>query len=294
MKYAVYSPGFGAFSDPRVLARLASIAEEAGWDGFFLWDHILFGIPSSPADRNGTPCAPIGDPWVTLSAMAACTSRIKLGTVITPLPRRRPWKLARECVTLDYLSGGRLILGVGLGSDQFGREYSAFGEPADDLTHAQMLDEGLEVIAGLWSGEPFSYHGQHYHVDNVTFLPKPLQEPRIPIWVAATWPNKRPFRRSARLSGVIPASHHERLFPSEYREMAGYIRQFRPVDEPFDMIRPANLPAGAPEQVIEMVSEFEEAGVTWWLVPVEDDMGSIEQIEAVIQQGPPPAQMAGY
>jgi alkanesulfonate monooxygenase SsuD/methylene tetrahydromethanopterin reductase-like flavin-dependent oxidoreductase (luciferase family) len=176
---------------------------------------------------------------------------------------------------------------VGLGSDRFGREYSAFGQPADDLTHADMLDEGLEVLTGLWSGESFSHSGQHYYVDRATFLPKPLQQPRIPIWVAATWPNKRPLRRAARFDGVIPASKGGGLSPSDYVQIAAYIKQYRDAERPFDMVRPANLPRGAGREVTEQLAEYEAAGVTWWLVPVEDDMGTPEQIEAVIRQGPP-------
>src|SRR5690348_5279774 len=124
MRYAINTPNFGAFSDARVMADLAREAEEAGWDGFFIWDHIGHHWP-----------APTADPWVELTAMALATERIKLGTMVTPLPRRRPWKLARETVTLDRLSGGRLILGVGIGTD-FAGEYSGYSEPADDKTHA--------------------------------------------------------------------------------------------------------------------------------------------------------------
>lgn len=124
LRYGIYSPGFGAFSDPRVLADLAHLAEDAGWDGYFLWDHIYFTAP-------GAPIAPVGDPWITLAAMACATSRIRLGTVVTPVPRWHPWKLAREVVTLDHLSNGRVVLGVGIGSDSFGGDFSEFGEPPD-------------------------------------------------------------------------------------------------------------------------------------------------------------------
>src|SRR5258708_3129926 len=134
MYFAVDTPNFGDFADPRLLAQLARDTEQAGWDGFFLWDHIGAGWPF-----------PVGGPWVQLAAMAMTTERIKLGTTITPLPRRRPWKLAREVVTLDHLSQGRMILGVGLGSDS-AQEYSCFGEATDDRLHAEMLEEGLAVL----------------------------------------------------------------------------------------------------------------------------------------------------
>ena len=280
MQFGIYSPGFGLFSNPRALAELAHEAEDAGWNGYFLWDHVLF-------TQYGN--APIGDPWVTLAAMAMTTSTIKLGTLVTPVARRRPWKLAREVTTLDQLSGGRMVLGVGVGKDVFGREFSAFGEPADDLTHAAMLDEGLDVLVGLWSGAPFSYRGEHYSVDDVTFLPRPLQEPRVPIWVAATWPNKRPFRRAARWDGVSPQALGRALLPADYRHIAAYMRQFRTLSSPFDIVRPAVLPSGDPGRVKQIIADYEEAGVTWWLVPVEDDMGTLEELRALVRQGPPGA-----
>src|SRR5579884_3931949 len=145
MRYALNLPAFGEFADVRVLAALAREAEDAGWDGFFIWDHI-----QSERGRS------VADPWVALAAIAVKTERIRIGALVTPLPRRRPWKFARETATLDHLSGGRLIVGVGIGGEWY-REYSAFGEPVDDKTHAAQLDEGLDVLVGLWSGEPFSY-----------------------------------------------------------------------------------------------------------------------------------------
>jgi alkanesulfonate monooxygenase SsuD/methylene tetrahydromethanopterin reductase-like flavin-dependent oxidoreductase (luciferase family) len=278
MKFGIYSPGFGLFSNPRPLAELAHEAEDAGWDGYFLWDHILF-------TQFGD--APVGDPWVTLAAMAMTTSQIKLGTLVTPMARRRPWKLAREVTTLDHLTGGRVVLGVGLGKDVFGCEFSAFGEVADDKTHAEMLDEGLDVLGGLWGGEPFSYQGKHFSVDDVAFLPRPLQKPRIPIWLGGSWPNKAPFRRAARWDGISPGAVSGGLSPEHYREMLAYIGQFRTSNEPFDMVRPAPLPVGDASRVFEIIAEYEQAGVTWWLVPIEDDMGTLDELRNRIRQGPP-------
>jgi Luciferase-like monooxygenase len=164
MRFGVNMPNFGAFGDARALADLAREAEEHGWDGVFLWDHI-------GADWGADNT--FADPWIALTAMAMQTSKITLGTVVTPLPRRRPWKVAREAVTLDHLSGGRLILGVGIGSD-FGQEYSCYGESTDDSLHGAMLDEALEVITGLWSGEPFSFKGAHYQVHGARYQPTPV------------------------------------------------------------------------------------------------------------------------
>lgn len=281
MKYGINSPGFGQFADPRVLAELAHIADDAGWDGYFIWDHVYFTAP-------GAPIAPIGDPWVTLAGMAAATSRIRLGTHVTPLPRRRPWKLAREVVTLDHLSNGRVTLGLGIGEDRFGREYSAFGEPADDRLHGEMLDEGIEVLRGLWSGEPFNYDGRHYHIDDVTFLPRPVQ-PDIPIWIGAWWPNKKPFRRAARCDGIAPIGAEGRLTPDDYREILAYISQFRDSDRPFDVSRTAMIPEGGPGEVADAIAPYEQAGVTWWLMPLEDDMGTLDEMRALVSKGPPRA-----
>jgi probable F420-dependent oxidoreductase len=281
MKYGINSPGFGQFADPRVLAELAHIADDAGWDGYFIWDHVYFTAP-------GAPIAPIGDPWVTLAAMAAATSHIRLGTHVTPLPRRRPWKLAREVVTLDHLSNGRITLGLGIGEDRFGREYSAFGEPADDRLHGEMLDEGIEVLRGLWSGEPFNYDGRHYHIDDVTFLPRPVQ-PDIPIWIGAWWPNKKPFRRAARCDGIAPIGAEGRLAPDDYREILAYISQFRDSDRPFDVSRTAMIPSGSPAETADAIAPYEQAGVTWWLMPLEDDMGSLDEMRALVSKGPPGA-----
>src|SRR3954468_19670952 len=147
MQFAINTPNFGSFADVRLLAELAREAEDAGWDGFFVWDHI---------GGSSLQAIPMADPWVALTAMAMATSRVKLGPIVTPLPRRRPWKLARESVTLDHLSQGRLILGVGLG-DPVATEFGSFGDETDPRRPAAMLDEGLEVLTGLWRGEPFSF-----------------------------------------------------------------------------------------------------------------------------------------
>ncbi|HLY30776.1 MAG TPA: LLM class flavin-dependent oxidoreductase [Ktedonobacterales bacterium] len=279
MRFAINVPNFGAFSDVRALAQLAHEAEEAGWDGFFLWDHIGSDWPT-----------PVADPWVALAAMAMTTQRITLAPVVTPLPRRRPWKLAREVVTLDHLSNGRVILGVGIGSD-FGREFSAYGEPADDKTHGAMLDEGLDVLLGLWSGETFSYQGAHYTIHDARYTPTPLQEPRIPIWVAGVWPNKRPFQRAARWDGVVPLIRDEQreerpVMPDDVRVMLAYIHEQRTSAEPFDMVVAGFTGAMEPAAATALLDEYAAAGVTWWqegFLPPDP----IEAVHERIQAGPP-------
>lgn len=274
MRYALNVPNFGAYADVRALAALARAAEDAGWDGFFLWDHI-----------HTEPALPVADPWIELAAMALATERITLGTLVTPMPRRRPWKLARETVTLDRLSNGRLILGVGLGGEWM-REYSAFGEPADDRTHGAMLDEGLDVLVGLWSGEPFSFSGKHYTVNNARFLPAPQQAPRIPIWVAGVWPGKAPFRRAARWDGVCPIAHDHTPTPREIRDMLAYLRPYRASDAPFEVAVTGFTGDKPPDEATKLLTEYADAGVTWWQEGFlwED---TIEDLRARIAKGPP-------
>ena len=275
MRYALNLPAFGAFADVRTVASLASEAEDAGWDGFFIWDHIQFELGM-----------PVADPWVALSAIALKTERIRIGALVTPLPRRRPWKLARETATLDHLSGGRLIVGVGIGSDRWYREYSTFGEPVDDKMHAALLDEGLAVLTGLWSGKPFSYEGQHYTIRDALFLPPPVQSPRIPIWVAGIWPNKAPMRRAAHWDGVCPIVEGHMVQPEEVRDMLTYIRQYRPAGAPFDVVVVGYIGNHDPAEAAILLKRYAEAGVTWWQEGfLANDTPN--DVRKRIQQGPP-------
>ncbi len=210
------SPPFGDYSDARYLADMAREAEAAGWDGFFIWDHIFF----DPSFH------PIADPWVALAAIAINTQRIRIGMVVTPLARRRPWKLARETVSVDRLSGGRLILGIGLG-DPVQWDFGFFGEERDNKVRAKKLDEGLDILAGLWSGEPFSYQGEHYQLAEMIFLPRPAQTPRIPVWVGGNWDKHAPMRRAARWDGYVPLKWGDILTPDEWRDIMAYIQQHR-------------------------------------------------------------------
>lgn len=173
----IFLAPFEALSEPELLADLAATAEAQGWDGVFLWDHVAY--------RGDLAVA---DPWVALAAIACATERVRIGPLVTPLSRRRVQKLARETVTLDRLSRGRLTLGVGLGVPDNG-ELEPFGEVVDARERARLLDDGLERLTGLWAGG---------------FTPPPLQQPRIPVWAAARWPNRRPVRRAARWDGLFP------------------------------------------------------------------------------------------
>ena len=191
MRYGLSLPNF---AEPGALLDVAEAAEASGWDGFFLWDHLVI-------DRASPP--PISEPWTVLAAAAVRTSRIRLGTLVTPVPRRRPWVLARQVVTVDHLSGGRAVLGVGLGVPP-DAEYATFAESPDIGDRAGRLDEGLAVMSGLWSGAPMKFDGAHFTVEEVRFLPSPVQQPRVPVWVAASLPALGGVRRSARWDGVAP------------------------------------------------------------------------------------------
>lgn len=267
MRHAVSVPNFGAFADPAAIVELASASEVAGWDGFFVWDHIL------AFDRT-----PVADPWVLLSAVAAATDRIRLGPLVTPLPRRRPWVVARQAVTLDHLSGGRTVLGVGLGSPP-DEEFGVFGEPTADRHRAELLDEALEVVVGMWSGEPFSFRGRHFAVRERTFLPTPVSG--IPIWVAATWPNRRPVLRAARFDGVAPMrADMEPIGPGEIRELLALVAAHRHPGTPFDVV------VGGPPIPPSRAADFEEAGVTWYVAGPHPGGEPVSTTLAWIREGP--------
>lgn len=253
--------------DPMELAELGVEAERAGFDGFFLWDHIVFS--------NTGEGPPIVDPWLVLAVVAARTTRIRLGTMITPVPRRRPWQLAKETTTLDRLSNGRLILGVGIGSPAYG-DFGIFHEPADERVRAELLDEGLDILAGLWSGERFSYQGRHFTLDPVRFTPTPVQRPRIPVWVGGVLPAARPIARAARWDGMVPIRFSERVLvrPSaaDMADVGAKIVAARAAaqvtaagsPDEFDLVVWAEV-AEVPAQVLQIARPYQDSGVTWWI-----------------------------
>lgn len=286
MYYAVDVPVTGAYSDPRTLVALARDAEAAGWDGFFIWDDVSGG-PDAP---------PMADPWITLAAIAASTERIRFGPMIAVLPRRRPWKVARETVSLDRLSDGRLILGVGIGGDP--GEGQRLGEEPDPRVRAAMLDECLEMLTGLWSGEPFSHTGRHYRLRDTRFLPTPVQSPRIPIWVGGVWPNKPPFRRAARWDGVFPIgrdlSFTEMMSPAQVRDMVAYVLAHREEGRPLEVAHWGITSGNDPARDAATVAEYAESGVTWWLENVspsvfggkDEEPWPVEAMRERIRNGP--------
>jgi alkanesulfonate monooxygenase SsuD/methylene tetrahydromethanopterin reductase-like flavin-dependent oxidoreductase (luciferase family) len=282
MRYAVNLPNFAEYADVRTVAGLAADAEAAGWDGFFVWDHMVYSRDEELA---------VADPWIVLAAVALATERLRLGPMVTPLARRRPWKVARETVTLDHLSGGRLVLGVGLGtpaSDEFG----AFGEPTDAAVRAAMLDEGLEVLTRLWSGERVSFRGEHYRVDEVAFLPAPVQRPRIPVYVAGAWPRRAPLRRAARFDGVAPlkVGADGDLVPlsaGELAELLAVVRADRPGGEPFEVMVGGTTPGDDRAAALAVVEPLAEAGMTWWSEGLEPSRGGLAAMRERVRQGPP-------
>jgi alkanesulfonate monooxygenase SsuD/methylene tetrahydromethanopterin reductase-like flavin-dependent oxidoreductase (luciferase family) len=278
MKYAFNIPNFGSYADAAAVADLAAVAEQSGWDGFVVWDHIVIA--------DGMP---VGDPWVILTAVAMKTERIMIGPMVTPLPRRRPWVVARQTVTLDHLSGGRLVLGVGIGVPPE-EEFGTFGEPTGVRERAERLDEALDVIVGMWSGETFSYGGEYYDVKETTFMPRPLQQPRIPIWVAGTWPNKGPFRRAARFDGVYPLADDNGMptliTPPGVREVVANIASQRTDMNGYE-VSAAIVLTGEREEDLRRVAEFEAAGVTWAHIGPAGEGEAFEDVARWVAAGPP-------
>jgi alkanesulfonate monooxygenase SsuD/methylene tetrahydromethanopterin reductase-like flavin-dependent oxidoreductase (luciferase family) len=282
LRYGVHVPNMWEYGDPRVIAELAGLAEDAGWDGFFVWDHVLFDLDSPPD---------VTDPWIALAAAAVRTSRIRLGAMLTPVARRRPWKLAREVASLDVLSGGRVVFGAGLGVPA-DAEYEAYGEDADPIVRREKLDEGLEILRLLWSGEPVTYAGDRYTLAEVTFRPPPVQG-RLPIWVGGNWPAKRPFRRAARMDGMIPErGGGDLLSPDDLREALAFVagereRQGVHPAAPFDVATAGYTPAGDPAAGREVVEAYAEAGATWWIERFLPDRAPIAFTRERIAEGPP-------
>jgi alkanesulfonate monooxygenase SsuD/methylene tetrahydromethanopterin reductase-like flavin-dependent oxidoreductase (luciferase family) len=265
LRSALWLPLFDDLADPTVVARLAADAEEAGWDGLFVWDQILWR----------PPIRAVADPWITLAAVAASTVRLRLGPMVSPLPRRRPAKVARETATLDRLSGGRLTLGVGLGSDRFGGELSKTGEQLDDRVRGRMLDESLQILAAAWSGETVRHRGEHYTVDDLRFSPRPIQRPGVPVWAAGFPGNRKPMRRAARLDGFFPANLEH---PDQLAEVVAIVSGLRP-----DSTGAYDFAVGLPLGVDPL--PYAEVGATWWLPEFEPGV-RLDTVRGVLRDGP--------
>lgn len=266
------------YGDASTASEMAYAAEQAGWNGFFVWEPV-WGI----------------DAWVSLTAAAMRTQTIRLGTMLTPLSRMRPWKLASETASLDNLSGGRVILAVGLGAIDTG--FTAFGEVTDRKQRAELLDEGLDILTGLWKGQPFSYQGRHYQIQPTDFMPPPppVQQPRIPIWVVGAWPYEKSMRRALKFDGLLPTTidpqHGARQSkPGELREITGYIREQLGTDSPYDIIVEGETPGDNPNRARKILQPWIQAGATWWLEAMWNAPRNEEGLQLVrrrLEQGPP-------
>lgn len=287
MRFSINIPNFGDFADARTVATVAGAAEQAGWDALFVWDHVVH-------DKRQRRGQPFGDPWMLLTAAALATSRLRLGTLVTAVARRRPEQLARQVATLDSLSGGRVIFSAGLGGpieDDFG----SFGETTDPVVLAERLDEGLELLQRYWSGDLVKHDGRHYQVRDVTLLPASVQRPRPPVWIGGIWPHRRPMRRAARWDGVVPlfttAKHGQVPLVDEVRDLVAYVRGHRECrkDTPFEVVLGGASPGDA-AKARDVIAPLADAGATWWderQLQTGEDLYRLEPILRRINQGPP-------
>jgi hypothetical protein len=265
-------------TDPRNVIELSAEAEKAGWDGVFVAE-MIYGP----------------DAWVTLAGAAMHTERIKLGTMLSPVARMRPWKIASETATLDRISNGRVILAVGLGALETG--YAEYGEVTDRKTRVELTEETLQIVTSLWKGEPFSFHGKHYQVD-ITNLDKgmrdweirPVQTPHIPIWHAGTWPAGPSMRRALKYDGLLPNvfldGRHASLTPEALAGMRALANETRGTDTPYDIIVEGESQANDPAE-IEKMTAWEQAGATWWIESSWSKQDDLDFLRTRITAGPP-------
>lgn len=266
VRSALWVPLFDELADPCVVARLAAEAEQAGWHGLFVWDKLTW---PAPVER-------VGDPWISLAAAATATDSLRLGPMVTPVARRRPVKLARETAALDRLSGGRLTLGIGLGSDIYGAEFARTGEQVDGRVRAEMLDEALGILTSAWSGRPVRHRGSHYVIDDLAFWPTPVQRPGVPIWAAGYAGRRGPLHRAAGVDGFFPVELRD---PDQLAEIAETIRGLRPdPTAPYDIAVP--VPPGADP------AGYVAAGATWCLTDFDPDAMTLDRVRGVLRDGP--------
>ena len=288
MKFGLNMPNWAGSPDAAVLADLAVAAEAAGWDGFFIWDHTFHMFP-------------VLDPWVVLTAVAVQTERINFGTMVTPVPRRRPIKLARETATLDNLSKGRLILGVGIGDMPW--EWAYCGEEPSLKVRGEMLDEALELLTACWQGQELRHHGQYYRAvadpteeNDLVFFPGAYENRQIPVWVGGIWPNKRPFRRAARWQGAYPIKLEDYITPEIAKDISDTIMSYRQSDEPYDLVMSGWSPGDNADEAAARVVPYAEVGASWWIESLDPwrygweqpgQVWPLDQLRERIQQGPP-------
>lgn len=273
MQYGWNIANFGYLGDVGTQLEIARAAEAAGWDGFFVWDHV-----------NWPGMGPHVDPWITLGVVASQTQRMRLGTAVTPLARRRPVKLAREILTLDALSGGRFVLGAGSGilPDEFAR----LGDADDLRVRAEMLEEGLALLGALQSDDEVDFAGRHYRVKTRGFG-TPVGGRPVPVWVGATWPRRKPTQRAARFDGIIPILEPftEPIMPEHVRALVAFVSERRESDAPFDVVIP--FTGGDAEADRRRARELAEAGATWLIDTGFPPAEPLESLLARVRRGPP-------
>ena len=272
MRYGIDLMNFGEYINPSLLVRLAQAAEAASWEALLLWDHLGFVWGAAS-----------GDPWIMLTMVAASTTHLKVGTSVSPLPRYRPHLLANTLTTLDILSGGRVVLGVGLGG--VGGEYTAFNESGDHKVHAAMVDESLILLSQLWSGDPVVHHGTYYTVENIRLQPVPVQRPRIPIWVGGE--SRAALQRAARWDGWIATGTAQdgsmTKTPEDIARFVALINQYHGTETPFEVVLTGySTPSDGP-----LVRAYEQVGVTWWLESLHGFRGSVDEMMRRVVAGPP-------
>jgi alkanesulfonate monooxygenase SsuD/methylene tetrahydromethanopterin reductase-like flavin-dependent oxidoreductase (luciferase family) len=279
MKFGVTLPITGVDGDVRQIAECAALAEQCGWDAVWIEDYII---------SFGGAKEPVFDPWLAMTAAALATKKIRIAITVTPLARRRPWKVAREAVTLDHLSNGRLILGVGVGMSE-DASFANFGEAKEVKQRSEMLDEALEILAGLWSGKPFHFEGKHYKVTESTFFPTPVQKPRIPIWIGGGWPRKQFTARAMRWDGACPfkvdaKGNMDMLSAADVREMKATLEAGRKNGAPLDIVVGGGTGNLSKAAAAAQTKPLADAGATWWSEMTSNKGAALRKR---IQQGPP-------
>ncbi len=292
MRYAVYAPILNDYSDPKRLVDLAKIAEKAGFNGFFIWDHLAIEPDGSVA---------LTDPTVVLAAIAGATRNLTIGAMVTPLARRRPWKVAKEMVALDQLSNGRIVFGAGIG-EPAEVEFGSFGEDSSGPARARKLDEGLAILDPLVRGERVSHEGDIYRLRSIRLSPRAVQRPRIPIWIAAALPSTRGLRRAARWDGCFPVKVPAPLAqgtvanaawcewwlsPAELKEAIAFLARERGGLSDFSIVATGSTRGDDPAAARAKVAAFAAVGANWWLEWIDDAAGSYPNATALIEKGPP-------
>ncbi len=278
MRYGFILPGGDIWTIP----EMAVEAEAAGWDGVFIPDCISIDTPNYPP-------GPGYDPWILLTLIAIRTERVIFGPMLAAISRRRPWKLARETMTLDHLSHGRIVLPVGLGAATDDAGFYKVGEEMTTRGRAQLMDECLDILNGAWSGELFSHDGVQYHVQPMKLLPPSVQRPRIPIWVVDAWPRQKSMQRVLHWDGIIPQKmdgSNTPMTPDDIRAIKAYVQANRQFSTPFDIICEGETPGDAPERATAIVRPWIDAGITWWM-ETRWSTTSLEEVRDRIRQGPP-------